>query len=127
MTRKRYLAAAQAWDEAGRPSDRLLSGDLELLALLCWLHSKGAEREGRDQVLADFGDACKAVYEEADPHWWGRLLRVRTYCDSCGERYMHENLSVCTHCLRLYCFHCSDKTEAPNGNWLHYCGGEMVG
>lgn len=127
MTRRRYLGAAQAWHDGGRPRDLLLSGDLELLALRCWFQSDGAEREGRDQVVADFGDACEAAYEERFPTWWGMLLRERTHCETCGERYMHENLFICTHCLRLYCFHCIDKQQAPNGNWQHPCGGEVVG
>ena len=78
-------------------------------------------------MVADFGDACEAAYEERLPDWWGRLLRERTNCERCGERYMYENLSICTGCLSVFCFHCLEKSKAPNGNWLHYCGGELVG
>ena len=127
MTRERYLAAATAWDAAGRPDTLLYTNEYQLLALRCWFQSDGAAREGRDQVVADFGDACEKTSEVDSPHWWGRLLAFRLNCDRCGERYMIENLSICTKCLGTYCFNCIDTASAPNGNRIHHCGGEIVG
>jgi hypothetical protein len=127
MTRKKYLARAKAWDDAGRPDELLITHEYDMLAMRCWFQSKGAEQEGRDQVVADFGDACEKSHERHSPRWWDMLLQSRDHCCLCGERYMVENLSVCTACLDSFCFNCVGKQLAPNGNPLHACGGEIVG
>jgi hypothetical protein len=59
--------------------------------------------------------------------WWDDLLNQREYCEQCGERYRLSNLSLCSKCGRTYCFRCLPYERAPNGNYLHHCGGEIVG
>ena len=127
MTRAKYLTASTTWDEAGRPDSLLIQDEWELLAMRCWFVSSGAEREGRDPLIADFGDASEKLYEQTSPHWWGTLLRQRHYCERCCETYRIENLAVCTGCLSTYCHRCIVEPASTNGNYRHHCGGELVG
>lgn len=127
MSRERYLAAARAWDVAGRPANLLIRNEYQLLAMRCWFHSSGAQQEGRDQVMANFCAASEKNYAAEFPHWWETLLSSREQCDRCGEQYKVENLSICTGCLGTYCYRCTDYAPAANGNMSHSCGGEIVG
>jgi hypothetical protein len=127
MNHSSFLAAAAAWDRAGRPDSMLEQNVWRLLALRCWFQSDGAAQDGRQPVLADYGDACEKHLEIRDPDWWDTLLRQRDLCERCGETYRVENLAVCTGCLRTYCHCCIDEPKAPNGNYMHHCGGELVG
>jgi hypothetical protein len=127
MSRERYLAAATAWDQAGKPVDLLLHNKYQLFAMRCWIDSGGAQQEGIDQVVADFHDANEKHYEAKFPNWWQQLMASRENCDFCSEQYKVKNLSICTGCLGTYCYRCIDYTPAANGNRRHACGGEIVG
>lgn len=126
----RFEAQAARWDAHGRAPSLLESGDWQLLALRCWLTSDGARKEGVSPMLAAFVEESAQALQARFPGWYDRLLATRDYCERCGERYLIENLSLCSRCLRTYCYHCTDFPSGPNGNRFHDCGdagGEIVG
>lgn len=118
---------ADRWIEAGRPNELLTNNRHLLMALKCWTFSGGAVKEGVPSSVMAFKDACLLAMSERAPGWYEALLSERTFCESCGERYRTENLSICTMCLGQKCTWCALGRKAPNGNPECGCGGEYVG
>jgi hypothetical protein len=130
--RDRFERDAERWDTIGRPADRLETFSLRLIAMRVWFYSDGCSQECKKKQLSDtfldYLNACLEARWEENPTWYEEALRERTDCDVCGERYMLENLTICTNCLSLYCYRCVPSTpRADNGNVAHTCGGELVG
>jgi len=125
--KQQYEADALCWQQAGRDAAQLLQTRWDVLALACWVNSKGAEADGVSQQLRDFLDACEARLRRISPGWYDDVLCERGHCARCGESWRIENLAVCTHCEYTYCFRCDDFPLAENGNPQHHCGGELVG
>jgi hypothetical protein len=115
---------AANWDAQGRPPTLLLEGH-GLIALRCWSWSEGARIDGMSEVLQAFLHETSAAQPEG---WLEACLSDRGTCGVCGERYKLENLKLCTHCSRTYCYRCaSERSMAINGNPACACGGELVG
>ncbi len=122
-----YLA--DAWVRDGKPAERLIANDWRLYALSHWCGSAGALKQGVSASLYEFAEAsADALFEKYD--WFKALTTTRDYCAGCGERYLVPNMHICSNfeCLSTYCYRCvlDYSTQAPNGNRLHRCGGELV-
>jgi hypothetical protein len=124
VPREQFESLAREWHARGMPDSVLLEG-YGLIALRCWTCSRGARAEGFSDELAAFLRAS----EKAQPQdWLDAYLSDRETCARCGESYRFENVSLCTHCHRTYCYKCaSSSTPASNGNNACSCGGELVG
>lgn len=119
-----YESLAVDWDAQGRPSSLLPEG-CRLLALRCWSWSEGAKRDGMSEVLKAFLRESNAAQPE---DWIDDFLSRREVCGGCGEYYKLENLKLCTHCSRRFCYRCAAEAgNSPNGNPACPCGGELVG
>ena len=127
MTFAHYNEAALHWDAAGRPQELLIQEPWPLLAFHIWIFSSGGSKEPITKVLSEFHNASVGAADKAQLGWYEDMLRERHYCETCGETYRLANLSVCCGCLRTYCYQCNPYERAPNGNFLHHCGGEIVG
>jgi hypothetical protein len=103
-----------------------------------WFRSDGCLKEYEKKRLSDtfldYLNACLEAQWNHNSNWYEEELHERTNCDRCGERYMLENLSVCTDCLNSYCRQCApDFPTVENGNRACGCklpgssGGELVG
>jgi len=135
--RDRYELDAEKWQKGGCTDDKLETNTLRLIAMRCWFYSSGCLKENEAKRLSDtflaYLNACLKYQWDRNQNWYEEELHERTDCDQCGERYMLENLSICTDCLNLRCFNCLDFPKAANGNRAHSCGllgsglGELVG
>jgi hypothetical protein len=124
MSSLRYEALAKEWHAQARLEPLLLSG-YDLIRLRCWSYSAGAKSEGVSATLRDFVRESNAAQPE---DWLDDYLYDRETCSTCGEGYRLENMRLCTHCSRMYCYRCPPKpAKAPNGNDACPCGGELVG
>jgi ribosomal protein S27AE len=122
--RQHFESIARRWSTAGKPNSMLVDG-YRLIALRGWTYSPGGKTEGVSEELAAFVRASEAAQPEK---WLDAYLSQRETCSRCGESYRFENVSLCTHCHRTYCYKCaSSSARAPNGNATCSCGGELVG
>lgn len=122
--KERFEAFAAEWIASGRRKD-LLSGYNELMTIRCWVYSDGGKKQGASDALREFITAGEQAKE---PDWLDRVMGERETCRACGESYRSENLAVCTHCARKYCYSCNGQNgKAANGNAACQCGGELVG
>lgn len=123
--REQFDALARAWLAAGRPAQRLLDG-YDLIALRCWSWSRGAKAEGVGAEIEAFRRACEAAQPD---NWLDAYLSERETCAGCGESWRFENVGLCTHCHRRWCYRCgANHPAAANGNPGCSCGqGEVVG
>lgn len=122
--RQQFESQARKWLAEGMPRGLLLDG-YSLIALRCWSFSKGAKSEGVSEELTAFQQAS----EQAQPeNWLDAYFAEREFCVRCGESYRFENVSLCTKCLRTWCYRCAAGCPpAANGNAACSCGGELVG
>lgn len=124
MSSRRFEALAEQWDAGGRPAALLLQG-YSLIALQCWIGSGGGKAEGVSETLRQFAKAADAAQPDG---WIDHYLSDRESCHGCGERYRFENVQLCTHCSRTYCYRCAaNQPLGANGNSTCACGGELVG
>jgi hypothetical protein len=124
VSAQRFEALAKEWDASGRPASLLIAG-YSLIALQCWTRSSGGQSEGVSDTLRQFANASDAAQPEG---WIDNYLSDRESCRLCGESYRFENVRLCTHCSRTYCYRCAaEQPLAPNGNNACPCGGELVG
>ena len=113
---------ANNWIEQGKSKAALLD-NWQALWAICWLLSPGAKNEQYSENLAEFIKASKELLGSR----WDDMLRERDYCNSCGESYKIENLSLCC-CGSVYCYRCLGELGIhANGNRLCRCGSEVVG
>lgn len=72
---------------------------LQAVAAKLWRESGGDDPDG------SLGRAIEAYWRArpGDDGYWAALSQ-RMSCDSCGETYKLENLSVCPNCFRVYCY-----------------------
>jgi hypothetical protein len=124
VSSRRFESLAHEWDANGRPASGLLEG-YDLIALQCWTYSAGGKSDGASDTLRQF----EKTSADAQPDGWiDAYLSERETCRACGESYRFENVRLCTHCSRTYCYRCaSERPAAPNGNCACVCGGELVG
>lgn len=122
--RERYEARATEWIEGGRSPD-LLAGPSTLMTMRCWTYSDGGKKDGASDGLREFIAASEQAQR---PNWLDAQMDGRAGCRACGESFRVENLAICTHCMRNYCYGCKGKDGlAANGNAACACGGELVG
>ena len=95
---------------AGRELD-----DLRATAARLWLALRD-DAIDPDRKLRDAVRTYWASRPGDDPYW--SYLENRDSCDSCGESYRYENLSICPNCLRTFC---------PRRRALCSCGFDVVG
>lgn len=75
--------------------------DLQATAGTLWLANGGAELDHDGAV----GRAIQAHWRFRpgdDPY--SAFLGAKGSCDSCGETYKHENLSICPNYFATYCY-----------------------
>jgi hypothetical protein len=127
MSRTHFEPMAAKWEQQGRPDDLLPSNSWQLLALVCWIQSKGAQAQGVSAALSAFHAASVSHFEAIVPGWFEEILSQREFCERCGETYRIENLGLCSQCMWVCCAYCRPLEKALNGNQAHWCGGEIVG
>jgi hypothetical protein len=119
----KYEELAQKYFETKDP--RHLLHDWDLATALWWKTSKGAKHDGVSESLQAYFDICTEGFPK---DWIYAYIDHRDNCSSCGESYRVDNMSVCTHCFRNYCWRCvGEQKKHPNGNPACGCGGELVG
>lgn len=118
-------AEAEIWESGGFRDEDLL-GIWDVTVAANWEASAGGKRDGLSENASAF---VKKSFDTLKG-WYLGLLDSRDYCSRCGERYLVENLTLCTHCDRLRCYRCKeDLATHENGNLRCTCkwGGELVG
>jgi hypothetical protein len=99
----KFTRSATGWDEAGRPDDRLITGDKLMMIAYVW---NGNRKKNPDhpRVIDEF---VSAGFEKmGGMEWYDSFLRRRERCSVCFETYRIENLSVCPKCKSYYCYRC---------------------
>ncbi|GAA4711095.1 hypothetical protein Prum_091900 [Phytohabitans rumicis] len=114
---ERVRQVCAAWLRAGRDGDLLVT-DKAFFTVYCWSHNHGIRDPAGPEYDPELAEYVTASYEALGGRaGWNAMLCQRTLCRVCGDRYLLENLGVCTGCMAYTCYRCGPHA---------HCTGELV-
>lgn len=106
-----------AWVEGGR-APALLPTGTAFFAVYCWSHNHQVREPAATAYSPELAEFVTAAYQlNGGPAGWNAMLGSRENCSTCHDRYLLENLGICTGCMRYLCYGCGPHQR---------CAGELL-